>query len=125
MPSLFKNRYKPEKTANHSSSAVESVTDGGNVQVVYGDQKYVGEQGDNTDVVAYQEASGAPVETHSPLGYNVGPVTIVFLNLSKMVGTGIDAPISMPLCTLIDSRNILYAYVKCGLSGIKQANKRA
>jgi hypothetical protein len=38
--------------------------------------------------VGYQEASGAPVETQSPLGYTVGPVTIIFLNLSKMVGTG-------------------------------------
>ncbi|KAM0296217.1 hypothetical protein HYE67_008081 [Fusarium culmorum] len=37
----------------------------------------------------YQEAVGAPVETRSPLGYNVNWITIIFLNLNHMVGTGI------------------------------------
>ena len=46
-------------------------------------------QGGNGSLPSYQEASGAPVETNSPLGYFVGPVTIVFLNISMMIGTGV------------------------------------
>lgn len=46
-------------------------------------------QGGNGSLPSYQEASGAPVEIDSPLGYFVGPVTIVFLNISMMVGTGV------------------------------------
>ncbi|KIL58744.1 hypothetical protein M378DRAFT_188145 [Amanita muscaria Koide BX008] len=34
-------------------------------------------------------AVGAPTETISPLGYHVGAVTVVFLNISRMIGTGI------------------------------------
>jgi hypothetical protein len=51
--------------------------------------KYVQEIGGNTSKATYQEASGAPVEVNSPLGYSVGWVTVVFLNLSKMIGTGV------------------------------------
>jgi len=36
-----------------------------------------------------EEASGAPVEVHSSLGYSVGSVSILFLNFSMMVGTGV------------------------------------
>lgn len=112
MSSLFKNRYKPDWKAEQPGSVVQSVTASGDVQVIDGDLKYVGEQGGNTDFVAYQEVSGAPIETHSPLGYNVGPFTIVFLNLSKMVGTGIDPQILESLSTLIYFRNILDTYVE-------------
>lgn len=51
--------------------------------------QYAVEKGENNALPSYQEVSGAPVETHSPLGYNVGSVTIIFLNLSKVVGTGV------------------------------------
>jgi hypothetical protein len=51
--------------------------------------QYTTEVGGNTSRATYQEASGAPVEVNSPLGYSVGPVTVIFLNLSKMIGTGI------------------------------------
>jgi hypothetical protein len=54
-----------------------------------GSLKFTAVEGGNSAPPTYQEASGAPVETKSPLGYSVGWVTIVFLNLSKMVGTGI------------------------------------
>ena len=54
-----------------------------------GSLKYVAQKGGNGSLPSYQEASGAPVETRSPLGYEVGPITIVFLNLSKMIGTGV------------------------------------
>lgn len=37
----------------------------------------------------YQEAVGAPVESQSPLGYHVNWITIIFLNVNHMVGTGI------------------------------------
>ena len=82
------------------------MTSHGEVEVFDGDLKYVGDKGGNTYEIAYQEASGAPVERQSPLGYAVGPVTIVFLNLSKMVGTGIfstrksSLPIHMYLTNL-------------------------
>jgi amino acid transporter len=36
-----------------------------------------------------EEASGAPVEVHSSLGYSVNSVAILFLNFSMMVGTGV------------------------------------
>ncbi|KDN59855.1 putative high-affinity methionine permease [Colletotrichum sublineola] len=39
--------------------------------------------------VTMEEASGAPVETSSPLGDGVGPITIVFLNIGMMIGTGV------------------------------------
>lgn len=51
--------------------------------------QYAVEKGENNILPSYQEVSGAPVETHSPLGYHVGSVTIIFLNLSKVVGTGV------------------------------------
>jgi hypothetical protein len=54
-----------------------------------GSLKYTLEKGGNESSPAYQEATGAPVERNSPLGYSVGPATIVFLNISKMIGTGI------------------------------------
>jgi hypothetical protein len=54
-----------------------------------GTLKYTFAKGGNDSPPAYQEASGAPVESRSPLGYAVGPATIVFLNVSKMVGTGV------------------------------------
>ena len=50
---------------------------------------YVAEQGGNNALPSYQEALGAPVESQSPFGYAVGPVTIIFLNISKMIGTGV------------------------------------
>ncbi|KAK4554628.1 hypothetical protein LTR86_008130 [Recurvomyces mirabilis] len=54
-----------------------------------GQLRYVGAKAANESPVSYQEASGAPVEATSPLGLNVGSFTIVFLNISKMIGTGI------------------------------------
>jgi hypothetical protein len=58
-------------------------------EVSDGSLHYVVEKGGNDSQPSYQEATGAPVETNSPLGYNVGAVTIVFLNISKMIGTGV------------------------------------
>ena len=58
-------------------------------EVSEGKLKYVANKGGNNSQASYQEASGAPVEVNSPLGYKVGAITILFLNLSKMIGTGI------------------------------------
>jgi hypothetical protein len=33
--------------------------------------------------------SGAPVEKISPLGYHVDWISVIFLNVSKMIGTGV------------------------------------
>lgn len=46
-------------------------------------------QGGNDSKPTYQEAIGAPVESNSPLGYHVGWLTIIFLNVNQMIGTGI------------------------------------
>ena len=54
-----------------------------------GDLKFEVARGGNNSLPSYQEVSGAPVETLSPLGYSVGPVTVVFLNISQMIGTGV------------------------------------
>lgn len=71
----------PTQTDENNGSQTDFVTQG-NLQ-------YAVEKGQNNSGVSYQEVSGAPVETRSTLGYHVGPITIVFLNLSKMVGTGV------------------------------------
>lgn len=54
-----------------------------------GTMHFVAEKAGNDSGTTYQEATGAPVEVNSPLGYNVGPVTIICLNVSMMIGTGI------------------------------------
>ncbi|EFX00648.1 high affinity methionine permease [Grosmannia clavigera kw1407] len=66
-----------------------SVGDEGARVISDGGLQYVIEKADNGSLPAYQEATGAPVEHHSPLGYGVGPVTIIFVNISMMVGTGV------------------------------------
>jgi hypothetical protein len=58
-------------------------------EVTDGNLKYVVEKGGNDSPISYQEATGAPVEVDSPLGYSVGPLTIIFLNVGKMIGTGV------------------------------------
>lgn len=44
---------------------------------------------ENGSSAAYQDAVGAPVESSSPLGYNVGWATVIFLNINQLIGTGI------------------------------------
>jgi hypothetical protein len=55
----------------------------------HGSLDYVAQQGENGSVPTYQEASGAPVEVRSPMGYQVQWYTIIFLNIGQMVGTGV------------------------------------
>ena len=72
--------------SNNATPPRESLDAG---EVSDGSLKYTLEKGGNDSPPSYQEASGAPVETSSPLGYSVGPATIIFLNISKMIGTGV------------------------------------
>lgn len=74
------------KTSDEAAAPRYAIDEG---EVSDGSLQYVVEKSGNTHEVSYQEASGAPVESDSPLGYSVGAITIIFLNLSKMIGTGI------------------------------------
>ena len=74
-----------------------------------GDLAYTAEEGGNGSDPSYQETSGAPVERDSPLGYHVGWVTILFLNVGQMIGTGVfstrtHSPIPILHHEILDSR---------------------
>ncbi|KZL85731.1 high-affinity methionine permease [Colletotrichum incanum] len=71
------------------SGATETVVNSQGRQVSAGGVQYIGEKGGNDAPPTYQDASGAPVENNSPLGYSVGPVTITLLNITMMIGAGI------------------------------------
>lgn len=73
-------------------------------QISDGSITYVGEKGGNNAGANYQEASGAPVESDSPLGYAVGPLTILGLNISMMIGTGIYSTRETCLCDYTGAR---------------------
>ncbi|OAA72949.1 high affinity methionine permease [Akanthomyces lecanii RCEF 1005] len=86
-------RLRPTKepavtTVYSQSSANASSVD--QPSIIYdGELTYERVKGGNGSGAAYQEAAGAPVESSSPLGYNVGWATIIFLNINQMIGTGI------------------------------------
>ncbi|KAF9883660.1 hypothetical protein FE257_003094 [Aspergillus nanangensis] len=62
----------------------------GNSSILHdGSLQYTAEGGANSSKLTYQEVTGAPVEVNSPLGYSVGFSTVIFLNLGKMIGTGV------------------------------------
>ncbi|KAJ0363919.1 hypothetical protein COL26b_012736 [Colletotrichum chrysophilum] len=71
------------------AAASGTVTEGQVEQISNGSVQYIGEKGGNDAPPTYQDASGAPVENNSPLGYSVGPVTITLLNITMMIGAGI------------------------------------
>lgn len=73
-----------------SSSMAESVSRDKNGTVIDDDgHKYTIAQGGNSSETTYQDANGAPVESVSPLGKHVGWMTVIGLNIGKMIGTGI------------------------------------
>ncbi|KAF6829599.1 high affinity methionine permease [Colletotrichum musicola] len=80
--SFLRRPFSHRDPANNVDDRSENGSD-----VTDGSLHYVVEKAGNGSGPSYQEATGAPVETSSPLGYAVGPVTIVFLNVSKMIGT--------------------------------------
>ena len=68
-----------------------------------GDLPYAIDRGENYSAPCYQEPSGAPVEARPTLSYIVGPITTIFLNVSKMVGMGVY---SMPASVLTNTRSV-------------------
>ncbi|PYH63248.1 high affinity methionine permease [Aspergillus vadensis CBS 113365] len=78
----FTTKAEEVGATSEQASDTLSVIDDGNLQ-------YTVDGGANSSKRTYQEASGAPIESKSPLGYSVGAVTVIFLNLSKMIGTGV------------------------------------
>ncbi|KAH7273129.1 hypothetical protein FSOLCH5_003375 [Fusarium solani] len=66
-----------------------TVLEGQREEIADGSTHYIAEKGGNNAQATYQDASGAPVENNSPLGYSVGPVTITLLNITMMIGAGI------------------------------------
>ena len=54
-----------------------------------GNLEYVHQYGGNESKPSCQEASGASVETISPLGLQVTWFTTIFLNVGQMIGTGV------------------------------------
>lgn len=78
-------------TAGTTEVPVDSYTSDSEPSILHdGDLAYTRAKAGNESGATYQEAVGAPVEVRSPLGYNVGWVTIIFLNVNQMVGTGMD-----------------------------------
>ncbi|KAG9229484.1 LAT family L-amino acid transporter [Amylocarpus encephaloides] len=86
---LFFRRFSKIEEGTVQDQGTTTAHDAPGDFVSEGGLKFTVEQGGNESQPSYQEVSGAPVETHSPLGYSVGPLTIMFLNISKMVGTGV------------------------------------
>jgi len=68
--------------ATQHAESLESV-------VRYGNLEYTKETAGNESQPSYQEASGAPVEKESPLGYEINWFTVIFLNIGQMIGTGV------------------------------------
>lgn len=85
----LRKRQAPQAESEENDRAGQSVPQPDSAYLSDGSLQYVVEKAGNDSGVSYQEASGAPVETESPLGYTVGPSTILFLNISKMIGTGV------------------------------------
>lgn len=85
----FFRRPVNEKAEDSARSSSNDVFSSHEIVSTKGDLKFVVEQGGNGSQPSYQEVSGAPVEANSSLGYAVGPLTIVFINIGKMIGTGV------------------------------------
>ncbi|KAK0102081.1 hypothetical protein ONS96_006045 [Cadophora gregata f. sp. sojae] len=86
MSSYWQKFRKGEKAqlATHTTESSEEVV------IRDGDLEFTREAGAGNDSQpSYQEASGAPVEKESPLGYDVNWFTIIFLNIGQMIGTGV------------------------------------
>ncbi len=88
---LDKIKFPNSKTtAVESTSTNNAYTSDSEPSVIHdGDLAYTLAKAGNGSNPAYQEAVGAPVETQSPLGYNVGWIGVIFLNVNQMIGTGI------------------------------------
>lgn len=107
MVSLSRRRRAKTRT-----SIYDDFNPNGTEIVSLGNYKYAIEKAENNSSTSYQETSGAPVETRSPLGYHVSAITIVFLNLSKMVGTGVySTPASILTNTGSVGLSLIYWFI--------------
>ncbi|KAI0120622.1 amino acid permease-domain-containing protein [Xylariales sp. AK1849] len=98
------------KRASANAEPTGDAVDAGDVSD--GSLQFVAEKAGNDSGVSYQEATGAPVETRSPLGYNAGVVFLVFLNVGKMIGTGV---FSTPSTILSETGSVGLSMVYWGL----------
>lgn len=104
-----------------ASSPPPTYQDSNNAETTFlstGSLQYAVEKGENNSNPSYQESSGAPVESRSTLGYHVGSITIVFLNLSKMVGTGVySTPASVLTNTGSVGLSLIYWFIGFLIAG--------
>jgi hypothetical protein len=83
-------RFWNRPTAREVAASTTPDAASSDFEVIHdGDLTYTTAKAQNGSGVTYQEAVGAPVESKSPLGYNVGWATVIFLNVNQMIGTGI------------------------------------
>ncbi|KAJ0267977.1 hypothetical protein COL940_013846 [Colletotrichum noveboracense] len=88
--SKLSSRFGGQNATIHKRGPVDvEASDSEHSIIRDGDLAYTLAKGGNGSKPAYQEAVGAPVEKHSPLGYHVGWITVIFLNVNQMIGTGI------------------------------------
>lgn len=87
--SKFRSRLGANDASLHVRDADVEASDSERSIIRDGELAYTLAKGGNGSRPAYQEAVGAPVERHSPLGYHVGWITVIFLNVNQMIGTGI------------------------------------
>lgn len=85
----FSDAFSSEKSAGATVQVHRDSSDSEPQVIRDGDLAYTRAKGGNDSKPSYQEAVGAPVESSSPLGYNVGWITVIFLNVNMMIGTGI------------------------------------
>lgn len=114
--SYLKDQEKTANVSNESTAASDESSIGGG---------YTAAEGLNSSITTYQDASGAPVETSSPLGYSVGFMAAFCLNINQMVGTGIFSTrefrdIARPRSTRLNDRtdNFKAATILSGVGSV-------
>ncbi|RBQ78112.1 hypothetical protein VDGD_21244 [Verticillium dahliae] len=94
--------WKPQTAVEVASDRSNYNSDSENSVIHDGKLAYVRFAAGNGSGPSYQEAAGAPVESKSPLGYHVNWLTVIFLNINMMIGTGIFS--TRKSCPLLLSR---------------------
>lgn len=87
--SFFTKGFRSEATTDKLGVSIAYASDSQPSVIYDGDLAFTRVEGGNGSGATYQEAVGAPVESSSPLGYDVGWCSIIFLNINQMIGTGI------------------------------------
>lgn len=86
---LFGSSAKATTTARSISEDDDNDNGSSSTVVADGGLEFVRGRGSNYSQPTYQEASGAPLEEHSPLGYHVSAFTLIWLGVGEMIGTGV------------------------------------